>query len=208
MHAEITLSFKQRQDNLRQILQTTFPLNQNTVTDIIGLTIYQKREIFHNCFDHGFHATDATLLFQIIGNDMKIHLEVPQQNNLFTSLQAKVNSYFDNLITNLKSNNVDTDTIEAEVIILSEDSYLLTGKRVSKKQHFIEELNKNKLRLIIIPTVLLLMNIGAKKFGLVEKIESAVMGVSSMAFALIFWYIIDFFSFSKNKTFKYQPINN
>jgi hypothetical protein len=139
---------------------------------------------------------------------MKIHLEVPQQNNLFTSLQAKVNSYFDNLITNLKSNNVDTDTIEAEVIILSEDSYLLTGKRVSKKQHFIEELNKNKLRLIIIPTVLLLMNIGAKKFGLVEKIESAVMGVSSMAFALIFWYIIDFFSFSKNKTFKYQPINN
>ena len=208
MHAEITLTFKEQQSNLLLLLQTIFPLNQNTLANIIGLTIYQNRQTFHNCFVHGFHATDATLLFQIIGNEMKIHLEVPQQSNLFTSLQAKVNSYFDNIMTNLKSHKIETDKIEAEVIILSEDSYLITGKRQSRWQHFVEELDKDKLRLIIIPTVLLLMNIGAKKFGFVNNIESSVVGICSMALALILWYVIDFFSFTKNKVFKYQPIND
>ena len=207
MITELKLTFQNRPNNLLQIVQTTFQNHNVALQTIINNTIYHNRPLYHNCFVHGFQATDATLLFQIIGNDLLIHIEIPPTNNLFVSLRAKVNAYYRNLIGQLKNNNISIDKIEQEVMIMSEDSYILIGKIPNKNKEFVKQLDKDKFRIIIVPTVLLLLNIGAKYLKLIDKIETAIAGLLSVFLGLIIWYGLDYFMLSKDTSFKFEPIN-
>lgn len=207
MIAELKLTFQNRPDNLLQIVQTAFQNQNVTLQTIINNTIYQNRPLYHNCFVHGFQATDATLLFQIIGNDLLIHIEIPPTNNLFVSLRAKVNAYYRNLIGQLKNNNISVDKIEQEAMILSEDSYILIGKIPNKNKEFMKQLNKDKFRILIVPSVLLLLNILAKYLKLIDKIETAVAGLISVLLGLIIWYGLDYFMLTSDNSFKFEPIN-
>ena len=207
MIAELKLTFQNRPNNLLQIVQATFQNHNVALQTIINNTIYHNRPLYHNCFVHGFQATDATLLFQIIGKDLLIHIEIPTTNNLYVSLRAKVNAYYRNLIGQLKNNNISIDKIEQEVMIMSEDSYILIGKIPNKNKEFVKQLDKDKFRIIIVPTVLLLLNIGAKYLKLIDKIETAVAGLLSVFLGLIIWYGLDYFMLSKDTSFKFEPIN-
>jgi hypothetical protein len=207
MIAELKITFQNRPDNLLQIVQTTFHNHNVTLQTIINNTIYHNSPLYHNCFVHGFQATDATLLFQVIGNDLLIHIEIPPTNNLFVSLRAKVNAYYRNLIGQLKNYNISIDKIEQEVMIMSEDSYIFVGKIPNKNKDFAKQLYKDKFRIIIVPTVLLLLNIFAKYLQLIDKIETAVAGFISVFIGLIIWYGLDYFLISKDDYFKFEPIN-
>ncbi|MDY0987068.1 hypothetical protein SOM12_06550 [Flavobacterium sp. CFBP9031] len=122
-------------------------------------------------------------------------------------MKTKVNSYHKILINYFENNNIDTSKINQEVIISSEDSYILVGKIPNRNKEFSKELENNKLRLLIIPITILLLNIGAKKLGWISNIESIVSSSISTLFAIIIWYIVEYLTFTNEKTFKFQPIN-
>ncbi|WP_320492821.1 hypothetical protein [Flavobacterium sp. CFBP9031] len=138
---------------------------------------------------------------------MVIQIELPPTNNLYVALKTKVNSYHKILINYFENNNIDTSKINQEVIISSEDSYILVGKIPNRNKEFSKELENNKLRLLIIPITILLLNIGAKKLGWISNIESIVSSSISTLFAIIIWYIVEYLTFTNEKTFKFQPIN-
>lgn len=207
MIAELTLTFKKQPANLLQIIQTAF-LNRNLLLQqIIDNTIYQHRALYHDCFVHGFQATDATLLFQIIGSDLVVHIEIPPTNNLFVSLRAKVNSYYQNLYQLLTNNGVSSEDITQQVMISAEDSYILVGKLPNRKKDFLKQIDKDKYRIIIVPTVLLMLSIVAKYLKLIEKIETAIVAFVSAIVGIIIWYLIEYFRLTDDKSFKFEPIN-
>lgn len=208
MTAELKLTFNNTPQNLLNIIQVLFPTNNVPLINIINNTAYKNRPILHNCFVHGFQAVDSTLLFQITGHELVIQIELPPTNNLFVALKTKVNSYNQILINYFKNNNIDTSKINQEVIISTEDSYILVGKIPNRNKEFSKELENNKLRLLIIPITILLLNIGAKKLGWISNIESIVSSSISTLIAIIIWYIVEYLTFSNDdKTFKFQPIN-
>lgn len=207
MIAELKLTFQNRPDNLLQIIQQGYQNQNLTLTAIINNTIYQNNPIYHNCFVHGFQATDAILLFQIIGNDLLIHIEIPPTNNLFVSLRAKVSEYYRNIIGILRNNNVSIDNINQEVMITSENSYILVGKINDRKKEFKKRLNKDKYKLFIAPTILLLLTLIAKYFKFIDKIETVIVGFVSVVIGLLVWYILDYYMIDIDDNFRFEPIN-
>lgn len=208
MIAELKLTFENPPDNLLLMIQTIFPLNNVSLQNIINNTIYQNSTIVHSSFVHGYQAADSALLFQITGHELVIHIEMNPTNNLYISLKKKVNSYNSIMINYFKNNNIDTKKINKEVIISSEDSYILVGKIPDRNKEFRKELDNNKLRLIIIPVIVIFMNIAAKALGFVDKIESVVCGSVSMLLAILIWYLVEYVTFEgDDNEFKFKPIN-
>ncbi|MEO4005013.1 hypothetical protein [Flavobacterium sp. CAU 1735] len=149
MIAELKLTFNIVPHNLLHSLQGLFPLNGSSLIEVISNTIYAPKPNLHSSFSHGFQAADSTLLFQITGHELMIHVELPPSNNLYLSLKRKVNSYHDILITFFKNNGVNIDSIEQEVMISSEDSYILIGKIPNRNTEFKNELDNNKFELFL-----------------------------------------------------------
>lgn len=207
MIAELKITFPNREDNLLSIIKTSYQNNNLTLATIINNTIYKNRVTYHNCFDHGFQATDATLLFQIIGSELLVHIEIPTTNNLFVSLCTKVNTYFKNIISTLKNYGISIDKIDQEVLISSEDSYIFIGKIPNRNKEFLKRLENDKLRIIIIPSVLLILNLSAKYIKLIDNIQSTIISFFSAIVGLVFWYVLDYMMLTNDKNFKYEPIN-
>lgn len=206
MIAELKLTFEIIPQNLLNSIQGLFPLNGTSMAQVIANTIYSPKPNLHNSFLHGFQAADSTLLFQITGHELMIHIELPPSNNLYLSLKRKVNSYHDILITFFKNNGVDINTIKQEVMISSEDSYILIGKIPNRNVEFRKELDNNKLRIIFIPIGLLLVNLIGKKLGWISNIETVVVSSCSLVVALIIWYITEYLTFKNDNQFKFVPL--
>lgn len=208
MYAEITLKFSSMPDNLDTNLKVKFPLNGKPLNGIIGNTIFKPHTDFHDCFCHGIHAADATLLFQITGNDLKIHIEVPVQSDQHISLLTKIESYYGNIVNRISEHVAAISEAKASVIVMtSNGSYLMIGNRKTRWQKFCDELANQKLRLIIIPIAILIVNSGAKYLEWVKSISGSVLGVISSFLAIIIWYVFDYFSLPKKAEFEYELIN-
>jgi len=207
MTAELKLTFKNTPANLLQIVQNIFPANNVALVTVINNSVYRNRPNYHSSFVHGHQAVDATLLFQITGHELMIQIELPPTNNLYVSLKSKVTSYHNMIMNYLENQKIETDNINQEVIISSENSYILVGKIPNRNKEFSKELDNNKLRIIIIPVTILLLNVGAKKLGWVNNIETIVASSISTLIAIIIWYVVEFLTFTSEKTFKFEPIN-
>ncbi|WP_369013475.1 hypothetical protein [Flavobacterium anhuiense] len=206
MNAEIKINFKTIPNDLQNILISAFPSNI-TLTNIISNSIYQNHPIYHDCFIHGVQSTDAILLFQIVGTELIIHIEIRFSDNVFVTLKQKINSYHRNILNCLKNNDIEVKNLKSEAIIIAEGSYLFTGHITSKNQEFLKQLDKDKFRLLILPVTLFLMTILAYKLGWINRLENIIISLISQFTAILLWYLIDYF-FIKNKSeFKFQNIN-
>lgn len=206
MNAELTIKFKNIPENLLQIIKQSFS-STISLENVIANSIYSNRTIYHDCFLHGFQTTEIIILFQIIGNDLIVHVETPNTNNVFITLKNKINSYYKNIIQKLKNNNIETKELKPEVIIIVEGTYLFTGLIPNKGKEFLKQLDKDKFRLIILPIVLVLMNFFAYKIKIMEDFNNAMISFISQIIAIILWYLFEHISFIKNQEFKFQNIN-
>ena len=206
MNAELTIKFKNIPENLLQIIQQSFS-SKISLENVIANSIYSDRIIYHDCFLHGFQTTEIIILFQIIGNDLIVHLETPNTNNVFITLKNKINSYYKNIIQKLKNNKIEIKELKPEVIIIAEGTYLFTGSIPSKGKEFLKQLDRDKFRLIILPFVLVVMNFTAYKFKIMENFNNAMISFISQIIAVTLWYLFEHFSLIKSQEFKFQNIN-
>lgn len=206
MNAEIKITFTTIPNNLQDILIEAFPSNI-PLANIISNSIYQNQHIYHNCFVHGIQSTDAVLLFQIVGTELIVHIEIRFSDNIFVTLKQKINSYHTNILNCLKNKNIEIKNLKSEAIIISEDSYLFTGQITSKNQEFIKQLDKDKFRLLILPTTLIIITYLAYKLGAIRSYETAMVSVISQFTAILLWYLIDYFFLKSKSEFKFQNIN-
>jgi hypothetical protein len=210
MIAELKITFERLPDALLQIIQHSFPINNAAgLPAIINKSIFKNKNYDH-CFVHGFEVPDATLLFLIVGNDLSVHVEIPFRNNQFVSHKTKVNSYSQNLMNALKNRKIEMKKIRKEVIISTEDSYILVGKIPNKNKEFLRTLTKDMYRLIILPIVVSLLTWLAFSFHWIDKIDKIVptfvSGISAFV-SIILWYLFSDFAVAKEKTFKFELIN-
>jgi hypothetical protein len=204
MTAELRIIFKNSSNNLLKILQKNFKSN-HTLSEIIQNTVYgSKSNFYQSYFVHGFSTIDVILLFTITGNELIVHVEVPNSNNLFNSLKTKIDTYYNNIVSNLTMDVNSFEIEKSEVIISSENSYIIIGKIPNPKKEFFKSLERDKVRLIITPLITLCLTFILKSFNLIQNIESIILGTISAFLGLFIWYLVDYWKMSKENGFKYE----
>lgn len=206
MIAELTIKFDSIPIDIRDTIRNSFTTTIS-LQNVISNSIYSQNPIYHECFFHGFQTTEIVILFQISANDLIVHLETPNVNNVYITLRNKINSYYKKIIQTLVNQSIEIKKLKQEVIILSEGASLFTGTIPDKKDEFLKQLDKDKFRLIIFPFVLLVINFIAYKLEFVDNINSSFISAISQTLAIFVWYVFDHYSFKTNDKFNFQNIN-
>ena len=205
MFAELNYEIKNdKTEIIFEKLKEKFPLNGFTIQDVINNSYLKDSEKTAKSFKHAHQQSNFILLFSNSGDDITIQIECPQSKNELTSLKTRITNLtknIDNIVTNQK---IDTKKVNAYVIIFSEGTEIITGKKSDKNKEFFDELKKQLRALVFIPLSVLIISVIFKQFDLIKDYKSALINVLSSILGIIIWYFFEYFSFNKNQTFKYE----